>query len=645
MTLPKFKQKELRITLNYYRILLFAAVYFFGFYGIGTIEPIWNNLDGLIFFWVYQLSVLISLVVVFAILPKISNAELAKKNFAITIQLKDIFTFVLFFCFLLVLNYQSITNDLAEDETSYAGYTVHHLDKILYDLNLSILSDANVSTIYRIGLFIFLLVGILFIKLFSFVNWQNTIILSFVLLISLRLMNQTYFKLNVYSLPYTDPLFLIHQIGTILFGFTSLGFRLSTIAFFAIFMLCVKIVLEKYYFFSNMKSITTTIIINSLPIVLSMTTRIDHGQFTYFSQVFVWLYILSPHRIPSKFIAPFLVVSIYFSLTSINILITFLLFYLSNNVGRNQLRNHIKFEWKLYMFLTPIIIITTLKTIKDWHLRSFITGYSFIPYEERIWTLIKTVPSAVGGIYVFFIIFFIFYLSYRKVLNSFLLSIYLLVTLFIYTFFVVTTALNHNRYSFQLISSLVVVLVLHFMKSNSSFKSIQTPAALIFLLSNLIVFTLFQRNYNNFDRYVKQNEWNYAVNYVRQPFNVIWPSTAYNRALKLQQNIREGGHICVLLGLYYKSVPYALSGNDLRYMRTVEKITSLPAHRLYLNDFNNYRPGDNWTFHKEVNCIIISNMYFKREFIDFLLTQNWIINYSYESNNGIQVFTLQRANI
>lgn len=642
MAIRKFKQKKLCITLNYYRVLLFAFVYFFGFYGIGTIEPIWNNVDGLIFFWVYQLTVLISLVTVFAMLLKISDAEIAKKNFVITIHLKLIFTFVLFFCFLLVLNYQSISNDLAEDETSYAGYTVHHLDKILYDLNLSILNDANVSTIYRIGLFVFLLGGILCIKLFSFVNWQNTIILSFVFLIFLRLMNQTYFKLNIYSLPYTDPLFLIHQIGTILFGFTSLGFRLSTIAFFAIFMLCVKIILEKYYLFSNMKSIITTIIINSLPIVLSMTTRIDHGQFTYFSQVFVWLYILSPHRIPSKFIAPFLVVSVYFSLTSINILITFFLFYLSRNVGRNQLRDHIKFEWKLYMFLAPIIIITTLKAIKDWHLRSFITGYSFIPYEERVWTLIKTVPDAVGGIYVFFIIFYIFYLSYRKILNSLLLSIYLSVTLFIYTFFVVTTALNHNRYSFQLISSLVVVLVLHFMKSHSSFKSIQTPVALIFLLSNLIVFMLFQRNYNNFDRYVKQNEWNYAINYARQPFNVIWPSTAYSEAIRAEHNSDEGGRFCVLLGLYYKAVPYALSGSDLSYLRTTEKILSLPMHRIYLDGFNQFKPGDSWFFHSEVRCVIVSSRYYKQEFVDYLLTQKWIIKGSYPSKNGIQVLVLER---
>ena len=638
MKIQEYKKK----TFNYFHILLLSSLYFFGFYGIGSIEPTWKNLDGLIYFWIYQATVLISIILIFTVLYKTSKTELNNKNFTIAINLNHTLIFVFFFCFLLAVNYGSISNDLAEDETSYAGYSVHHVDKILYDLNPSILSDVKTATLYRVGLLIFLLVAIFLTKLLGLFSWKKTLVLCLFTLLVLRAINQFYFKLNVYSLPYTEPLFFIHQMGIIIFGYTSTGFRLSTIAIFALFMLSLKILLEKYYFFSNFKSIVTTLAIVSLPVVLSMSTRIDHGQFSYFSQVLMWIYILSPSRIPTRCIAPFLVISIYFSLTSINILIAIFLYFLSSHAKRNQLIFHLKDEWRTYVFLAPIILITTLKAIKDWHLKPLATGYSFISYDERMWALIKTLPNAIGSIYVLVIACLTLYSIYRKTLSLLFFVIYASVTLFMYTFFVVTTALDHNRYSFQLIASLLVIIVIHFMKSDKNFMGIRTRIFVFSVICNLVVFMSFQRNYNNFDRYVKENTWNYSINNVRQPFNVIWPSTAYSDAIRAEHNSDEGGRFCVLLGLYYKAVPYALSGSDLSYLRATEKILSLPMHRIYLDGFNQFKPGDSWFFHSEVRCVIVSSRYYKQEFVDYLLTQKWIVKSSYPSNNGIQVLVLER---
>lgn len=642
MKIQEYLKKEFHFTFNYYHLMFLIMLYFFGLYGIGSIEPIWQNLDGMAFFWIYQVSFMLTILTICALLYKTSKIDINNKIFRASFNFSHLLTFLGFFCFLVLTNYKSIGNDLAEDETSYAGYSVHHIDKILFDLNSSLLNDVEIASIYRISLLLFFLLVLFIVKKLGLLGWKNKVIAYGSLLLILRFINQFYFKLNVYSLPYTDPLFLIHQFGIILFGFTSTGFRLSTVAFFAFFMMCTKILLEKYFYFSQFKSIISTLCIVSLPIVLSMSTKIDHGQFSYFSQVFMWIYILNSSRIPVKYVAPFLVSSVYFSLTSINILLSGLVYLFTSNERRNVLVTHLKVEWRVYIFLLPIITISILKSIKDWHLRPLITGYTFIPYDERIATLLKTLPNAVGSLYVLAVTVTILYLIYNRIINVLFLTIYFSVTFAIYTFFIVPTALNHNRYSFQLISSLLVIAVVHFMAQKNSFRRLRSSSLVFVILCNITVFTFFQRNYDQFDQYVKDNRWNYSINGTNQPVNVIWPSTAYSHALRMGMNSNENMRACVLLGLYYKAVPYALSGSDLGYMRTIEKISSLPAHRSYLNDFNNYSPGDNWTFHSEVECVIISNMYYKKEFIDFLLTQNWIINNSYESNNGIRVFTLQK---
>lgn len=94
-------------------------------------EPIWGNLDGKIFFWLAQGSLIVSLGLILFAQHKVSNSRINEKKFTLILKIEDIYVLSVFIVVLVVLNFRGISYDLEGDETSYAGYTVFHFEKLL----------------------------------------------------------------------------------------------------------------------------------------------------------------------------------------------------------------------------------------------------------------------------------------------------------------------------------------------------------------------------------------------------------------------------------------------------------------------------------------------------------------------------------
>lgn len=634
------KNFKIKLSISPYHLFLFLFIYFFGFYAIGSMEPIWRNLDGKIFFLLAQGSLIASLILIIFAQHKVSNSKINDKKFKLIIKIQDIYVLLVFIMVLVVLNFRGISYDLEGDETSYAGYTVFHFEKLLKNNIFAFLNSFKESTVLQILLLTFFTLSVLLTKRLSRIKWRNLLNISGLLVLFFRILNDAYFNLNTSILPYTDATLIVNQIGVSFFGFNSLGFRISQLLAYAFFMLVLYQIFIRYYGLNYAKSLLMVIIIVSAPLALSISTKIDIGKFSYFFQTIFLLGLLSPKVIPTRFIAPFLVLSVYLRLTNITIIISLLLYFILSKAGISKLKKHILEEWTIYIYLLPLFSINIVRIIKDFHLGPLHTGYVYIPYDERLLIILRSFFTSsdlyVLGIFVFSLIMF----PQKQIVSRYFIFIFLGVTLLTFTFFTVPTALGHNRFILQIFYPFLTVFVVRLFVSKFLSKKFFYLVASCLILLNSSVFIIFQERINNFDEFTKINKWNHSKDFVKQPKYVIWPSTSYGNYMKNYEPMTSS-NACILIGFYYESIPYVLAGIKHGPLQKVDAIFASPDYRFFRERALTFEPGKSLYLPDSIRCIIVSNIYYKSEFVNYLISKDWRIVNQEKANNGISIYVLK----
>lgn len=638
--MDRLKNFKIKLQISVYHLLLYFFVYFFGFYAVGSMEPIWGNLDGKVFFWLAQISLFISLGLILFAQQKVLNFKIEQKKYKIELTILDILALVLFIVILILINFRGLNYDLEGDETSYAGYTVFHFEKVLSNNNFTFLDPFKEAYILQSLLLISFVIFVISIKLASKLTWKVLINIAGLLVIFLRIINDAKFKLNTSILPYTDPTLIFNQIGTSFFGFNSIGFRITQLLIFSLFMLILYLIFTRNYDFNYAKSIFLAISIAFTPLALSMSTKIDQGKFAYFSQIIFILFLLSPKPVPSKFIASFIVLSIYFRLTNITILISLLLYFVLSRERLRKLKTHFLEEWTIYIYLLPQASINIFRIVKDFHLRPLITGYVYIPYEERLQIILKSFfTSSNTYILVFFVLSLIVFPK-KQIFSRYFIFIYLAITLITYTVFTVPTALGHNRFILQIFYPILTIFLVQLFTSKLVLKKLASITLSILLFINLFTFIIYQERINKFDKFTEANEWNYNKDFSNQPKNIIWPSTAYGNYIKDNQPSSVSS-VCILLGFYYESMPYVLAGNRHSSLQKINTIFSNSDYRSFREQTLTYSPGKLPYISKSIKCVIISNLYYKNDLVIYLVSNGWYIDNQEISRNGISIYVLK----
>ena len=638
--MSKLKNFRIKLSINPYHLFLFLFVYFFGFYAIGSMEPIWGNLDGKIFFWLAQGSLFVSLGLIIFVQHKVSNSRIIEKKFTLILKIEDVYVLSIFIVVIVVLNFRGISYDLEGDETSYAGYTVFHFEKLLRNNVFAFLNNFKESYILQSLLLILFILSVLIAKRLSKLKWKMLLNIAGFLVLFLRILNDTKFKLNTSILPYTDPTLIVNQIGVSFFGFNSTGFRISQLLAYAFFMLVLHQIFTKYYDFNYVKSLFLVIVIVSAPLALSISTKLDLGKFSYFAQTIFVLCLLSPKVIPTRFIASFLVLSVYLRLTNITIIISLLLYFILSKERISKLKRHILEEWTIYIYLLPLFSINIFRIIKDFHLRPLMTGYVHIPYDERLLMILRSFFTS-SDLYILLIfVFSLIMFPQKQIVGRNFILIFLGITLVTFTFFTVPTALGHNRFILQIFYPFLTIFLVQLFVSKFLSKKFAYLAASFLLVLNSSLFIIYQERINDFDKFTEIHKWNFNKDFVKQPKYVIWPSTAYGNYMKNYEP-ELSSNACILVGFYYESMPYVLAGSKHGSLQKVNAIFSSSDYRFFREQSLTFEPGKSLYLPDNIKCIMISNIYYKNELVNYLISNAWRIVSQEKTKNGISIYVLK----
>jgi hypothetical protein len=634
--------KTFTLRINFYSVLIALFVYSYGFYGFRRLEPIWQNLDGKVFFWTNQIFLIISLLVVLFVQFNHTQSEVLRKNFKINISIKEISFFLAFVCFQLVFSSSFLTLDLFGDETSYLKYSIHQIQTSMNLISLEIQNSQPAKNLYRIAVTFGLIVLYIVLRLVSKLSWKTKVIIAGLFTLLLRIFNEKIFK---YDNIYTEPITLFYNVGTAAFGFSNTGIRFTGLVVNAFFAIIMHLIFVRYLNYGNFKAFISSCIIISLPLGFLGATKIDHAKFTYYLFTIFIILLFAKKSIPSRVIAFTLVLGFYFSFSSIS-LIVFLLFYsIINSYRRNQLVIHLKNEWRIYLFLLPQFVMHLSRIIMATHLSKHIDGYVSVSYPDRARIILNSVISS-SDLYnlILIILGIVFFPKALKMTRSglFLFLCILSVTsiLFIYV-----GALGENRYVLQYFYCLYPIVVIRLLDSSRSIKFIANAVLALMLMANIYSISVFTRSVEKFDSFLVKSNWRIASDYYlvpsRQPKYIYYPSVSYSEVFRLEKDFLLQNR-CLLSGYYFGGMPEFLSGYSHKEIEVREKLFS--KYRFVINDINLFLPGDTVDT-KDLTCVIISTHSYKRDLVDYFIRSDWRIDKQYLSRNGIKVFVLSKKAI
>jgi len=630
-------EKKINISLNPYYLLLFIYVYSYGLYNFRRIEPIWLNSDGKVFFLITQFTLFSTLFIVLYFQYKISSAELSNKQIEFSLKIYDILTYPLFFCILYISNFRSISNDLEGDETSFAGYSVIHILRLLENIPTNRFDDFRASQILQIFLVFIMFFSFILIKYIKRLEWKKVVILVLVSTIILRIFNEIITKFDNEN---TEPLLLFYQIGCSIFGFNSESFRLTTLAIFSGFMFIIYLILNRLFQFRFIKSIFSTLLIVSIPLALSASTKIDHGLYVYFSIIIFILLAVSPIQCRSTYLSLFLVLSVYFAVINFTLIASLFFYYILKKKNRVELFKHVLNNRYIYVYLLPQIAMHALRIIKNIHLAPLITGYVYISPLERIHIILDLMTTATNFYILWFTIVGLLMFMLSEFRNKLLIFILLFVTLLVQALFTVSTALGHNRYALQWLYPFYCIFIICIFNIKFLSRKIIYIFMSCLLFFNILSFNTFQIEINKFDQYVKNNKWNFYEDFSRQPSNITWTTIDYGSFLH-NYNIRSKANSCVLVGFYFESIPYVLSGSDIGSIKVLNQLILSNTFNEFRRQLFLYKPGDNLTIPK-INCLVVSHLYYKNDLVNFLSSTGWTVISKDYSHNGIEIYVLKK---
>lgn len=629
--------KTFTIRVNFYSFLMFLFVYSYGLYGFRRLEPIWQNLDGKLFFWTNQIVLTISLLTVLLSQFRNTRLEVLSKDFKLIFSIRDIFIFFAYLGSQLVLSSNFLSLDLFGDETSYLKYSFHQIQMSLNLTSLAMQESQPAKNLYRLILLFTLVLIFIFIKLVTKLSWKTKIIIAAVLTILLRFMNEKIFK---YDNIYTEPITLIYNLGTAVFGFSNPGIRLTGLVLNSLFAMGMHLVFVRYLNYGNLKAFVASCSVIFLPLGFLGSTKIDHAKFTYYLFTIFIILLFAKKRIPSKIISFSLVLGFYLSFSSVS-LIVFLLFYsIISKDRRNQLLIHLKSEWRVYLFLLPQFIMHLSRVIMATHLSQHIDGYNFVSYSDRARIILGSIISS-SEMYSFILVILglLFFPKAIKI-TRFGLFLFLCILSVVSILFIYIGALGENRYALQYFYCLYPIIVIRLLELKRPLKSVAHLVLISILVANVYSISIFTRSVQNFDRFLVKSNWRIASDYFlvpsRQPKNVYYPSVSYSDLFYNEKSFLLHNR-CLLSGYYLGGMPEFLSGFSHGEIEAREKLFS--RYRFVINDINLYTPGDALDT-EDLTCVVISTHLYKVELVDYLINVDWRTEKEYFSKNGIKVFVL-----
>jgi hypothetical protein len=627
--------KNIKFRVNSYYILAFLFLYTYGIYGYRTIQPIWQHTDGLLFFWLTQVVLYGTLIAVLFFQYKTPIYEIQKKNVILHVSKTYVLLFIIYFMLNLLINMKFISIDLFGDETSYAQYSIVQIQKtITFSPNLLIESISTnqllqVSTIILVILFLFIA------HIMSKLKWKTTILLLAFLTIVFRFINLYFVK---YDNPFTEPMIIFYNFGTALFGFNSTSFRITSLFIHSIFATVINYILIKSLNLTLRKGFTTTLIIISLPLALSSSTKIDHAKFTYYFMTIVIILLMNKKIIFPNHISFFLVLGVYFSLTNIAILIFAIVYFLINKTRREILGLHLANEWRIYCYLIPIVTMNILRVIYDNHAQGALSGQVFISYQERAQATVNSFFASTNLYNFLIIIIGIIIFPKNKLINKTELLLLILILFSVLIFFVNIGAIGENRYALEFFYFLYPIFILRVLEL-TTYTSFFRLLLLILFLLNLYSFEVYQNSVSKFDKFLLKNNWETAATYSAimkpQPQNIYYASASYSTVFKENTNTNT----CYLQGYYSAGIPELLSGNS--YNLVFQKQLNYSIYRPFLTELTLYTPKKS-LFEKSPSCIIISTHRYKNELVNYLTENNWFVDKVQISDHGIKVFILRK---
>ena len=479
--------------------------------------------------------------------------------------------------------------------------------------------------------------SLILIKYIKRLEWKKVVILILISTIILRIFNEIITKFDNEN---TEPLLLFYQIGSSIFGFNSKSFRLTTLAIFSSFMLIIYLILNRLFQYRFIKSLFSTLLIVSIPLALSASTKIDHGLYVYFSITIFILLAVSPIQCRSTYLSLFLVLSVYFAVINFTLIATLVFYFILKKKNRVELFKHILNNRYIYVYLLPQVAMHALRIIKNIHLAPLITGYVYVSPLERIHIILDLMTTATNFYILCFTVVGLLIFVLSEFRNKLLIFILLFVVLLVQALFTVSTALGHNRYALQWLYPFYCIFIICIFNIKFLSRKIIYIFMSWLLFFNILSFNTFQIEINKFDQYIKNNKWNFYEDFSRQPSNITWTTIEYGIFLH-NYNIRSNADSCILVGFYFESMPYILSGSDIGTVKVLNQVFRSHTYNKFRRQLFLYKPGDNLMSSK-INCLVISHLYYKNDLVEYLNLTGWtVINKNY-SHNGIEVYVLKK---
>jgi hypothetical protein len=634
-TITKITKFEFIIKIKTNRVIALFFLYTYGLFGFNRVLPIWENLDGKIYFITTQTIIIFAIVYVFYVQLKffVKQEEIIKE---VKITAKNLSGFLTIFLIMISLNFRTINIDLYGDETSYAKYTYWHFEKILKTF---ISTNSNYENIDLNKLIqIVAILSLMAIGFFTF-GMMRTSINSFYLLVIaltviLRLLNLRYFQ---FSNENTHPFLLVYQSFLAIFGVISSSFRLASIFIFTTFAFLLwkeihKIIKNKFLTSLALSGYLST------PLILSASSKIDHGIFTFFTVSFIFIWWIDKWKIPLHKRKVFILSSIYFSLTNFVLLFMLVIIILvSQKIRAGDVLQKLKSQKNsVYVYIVPFLAVHISKFVKQIY-------YSYITGTPKELTLVERLEISVEGLFQFTNRYSIFLIAAGMIflLSKFTVSkfFFLLGSFLVYAIFTAPGSVGWNRYYLGWLMPVIAVFYVGLFNIKFSWRR-QMASFLVGLLIILNVFSFrnFINEYSRFDSFLAKNQWNIAKDNL-QPENVIWPFTDYRKSLGKTKSVNNKVD-CLIVGNFWSAVPETLSGYSTKSVFELQGKYEL--NRKTLDELMFYDGKTKYLDLKNLECLTLIAPVNKNLLREYLLKGGWIPRNSNSFGSDYNLYTLQK---
>jgi hypothetical protein len=635
-TISKISNYHYNLQFNCNRILALFFFYIYGIYGFNRINPIWENIDGKIFYIGSQTIMHLSIILVFVYQIKfLANEKEKKINFVLNGL--QITYFIVFTAFYIIINREALKIDLYGDETSYAKYAYFHFEKIV---NFAVSQNENLQKLELDSLIQFAglitsVASIITIVILMKVKTKFFYLILITLTIIFRFLNLQFFEFeNENPLPFL----VIYQSFLSLFGLDSIVFRLGTIFIFVVFSVALLNQVNKLLG-NTFVSFIATFAFLSTPIILTMSTKLDHAMFTFFSYSFILLWWLNGWARPILDRKIFIIGSIYLSFTNFMVLLILALVLILENYKYHKIsRNRIKLSSvSILIYALPFITIHFFRILKSFHITNQLASEESPTFIDRIsqtWDgiLSFTDPHTL----IFILIGLIWFVFFRKRFSN---SLFVILVFMAYSFFTAPGALSWNRYYLQWVIPFLLFLYVKLLRTKYFRRS---AVSVILALSsgiNLASFTSFSYRFSNFDYFVTQNSWNIGRDNI-QPKNVIWPATYYEANLGKNKNLDMNSK-CLIVGNFWSAVPETLSGYSAKTVFELQRKYEL--NRKTLDELMFYENKSKEIDLKNIECLFLIAAVNKNQLLDFLLKNGWISRNLNGPGSNYDFYILQKT--